>query len=227
MKGADIFNYIDQDVKDGVEGLNVHGVPKSGKSNIVRRINKDCMLRHNENLIMPGTVNCEWRNLLFHPDKPVKDYKILLPEGFEFKYHNIPDYMEKHFEVINYDKIQLADYLEDKSRFLLVIYDNHFRDIYFYKRIEIWNKIAKQLIDRTFQVERPIGLTFDEAGVYFPQIALAEHYGEIYRFSNLVVDFRKNNIRLITISQLDTEIINTIRLKQYWTILKKGFSRKP
>jgi hypothetical protein len=226
VKGADIQDYIDQDVKDGVEGLMIYGVPKSGKSNMARRIDKDCMIRYEENLIMPGTVNCEWRNLLYHQDKPVRDYKILLPEGIEFKDHNLTPEIKKHLEYKNFDNINVADYLEDQKQFLLVIYDNHFRDLLFYKRVEIWNEVARQLIDRTYSLETPIGLTFDEAGVYFPQIALSEHYSEVYRFSNLVVDFRKNNIRFKGISQLDTEVLNTISLKQYWTVLRKGVYSK-
>ncbi|MHA2010438.1 MAG: hypothetical protein ACXACY_23465 [Candidatus Hodarchaeales archaeon] len=226
MIGADVLNYIDQDVKDGVEGIKIFGVPKSGKSNLMRRINKDCMLRHKENLIMPGTVNCEWRNLLYHKDKPVRDYKILLPEGIEFGFHNITHEIKQHIEYINYDNLKIADYLEDNEQFLLVVYDNHFDDLLLHHRIAIWNNIAKQLIRRMYSLEQAIGLCFDEGGIYFPQISLGDHYAEIYRFSNLVVDFRKNNIRLQLISQLDTEMLNTISEKQFWTILRKGVYSK-
>ena len=54
-----------------------------------------------------------------------------------------------------------------------------FFDLLFYKRIDIWNNVYRQLITRTFDIGKPIITAFHEAGVYFPQIALSDHYGEI------------------------------------------------
>jgi hypothetical protein len=85
-----------------------------------------------------------------------------------------------------------------------------------------FNDIATQILFRTYTLEKPIVLLFHEAGVFFPQISLKEHWRETYIFNQLNVDIRKGLIRLILISQLDKEILNTVRSKQYWVIYKKG-----
>jgi len=216
-------DYVDENVRDGKEGLNIFGNPKQGKSNTANRICKDEMLKYGKNIIMPGDVNCEFRNLLYHKHKPIKEFDILVPKDCEFKFANMPNWVEKHIKRVDYSNdIILEDYLKNKSSKLLVIFDDHLDDLIYWKRLQIWNDISKQLIRRTFELERPIILRFDEAGVYFPEIALSDHYRMIYRFNYLNVSFRKSQVQIILIAQIDTEMKSTIHGKQTWRICKKG-----
>lgn len=216
-------DYIDEDTRDGKEGVCIFGNPKQGKSNTANRLCKDEMLYHKKNLIMPGDVNCEFRNLLFHPHNPIKEFDILVPHDCEFKFANMPDWIKKHIVKVNYDNdIIIEDFLKGKEQKLLVIYDDHLDDLIYWKRLDIWNDVSKQLIRRTFSLDNPIIFRFDEAGVYFPEIALGEHYRMIYRFNYLNVSFRKSHVQIMLIAQLDSEMKSTIHGKQIWRILKKG-----
>ena len=206
----------------------IYGNPKMGKSNTLNRLNKDDLIAYDRNIIMPGDVNCEFRNLLYHPDKPVKEFEILVPNDCEFEYAQIPDWCIKHITPIDYSKdIIIENFLKNKTRKLLVIYDDHLDDLVYWKRLEIWNDVAKQLIRRTYDLELPADkrttiLRFDEGGAYFPEIALGNHYKMIYRFNYLNVAFRKSHVQLQLASQQDSEMKSTIHGKQTWKILKKG-----
>ena len=221
-------DYLHEDVRDGKEGLCLYGNPKQGKSNTDNRLCKDELEYHHRNLIMPGDVNCEWRNLLYHPNKPVKEFEVLVPKECEFEFGNIPEWVHKHLTPVDYSNdIILEDFLKDKEQKLLVIYDDHLDDMVYWKRLEIWNDVGKQLIRRTFDLdkkpsERVILLRFPEAGVYFPEIALGEHYKQIYRFNFLNVQYRKSHVQVMMEAQQDAEMKSTIHGKQNWKMLKKG-----
>jgi len=220
-------DYIEEDTRDGKEGLKIHGAPKQGKSNTLNRIDKDDMLRFGKNLIMPGDVNCEFRNLLYHHQEPVKSFDILVPHDCEFKFANIPEWALKHLVKVNYDNdIIVEDFLKNKDRHLLIVFDDHLDDLIFHQRLNIWNDIGKQLIRRTFELDRPIIFRFDEGGVYFPEIAIGDHYKGVYRFNSLNVSYRKSKVELQLISQLDSEMKQSIHGKQNWVIYKKGVYSK-
>ena len=220
MKGVSINDYIDANPKDGIEGMCIFGVPKSGKSNMAHRIISDCLKRNNENLVMSGDMFCEFRNLILSQSH--YDYEILIPKGFKIKY--FPEEIKKKLPLteIEYKDINIEKYLINQTRKILVIYDAFFYELLLYKRVGLWNNIAKQLLYRTYSLDKPIILLFHEGGVFFPQISIAEQWMETYKFNQLNVDFRKGLVRLILISQLDKEILSTVREKQYWIIYKKG-----
>lgn len=221
-------DYLKEDVKDGKEGLVIYGNPKMGKSNTLNRLDKDDLIAHDRNIIMPGDVNCEFRNLLYHPDKPVLEFDILIPHDCEFEYAQLPEWVLKHIKKIDYSKdIIIEDFLKKKKRKLLVIYDDHLDDMVYWKRLDIWNDVTKQLIRRTYDLHLPANqrttiLRFDEGGVYFPEIALGEHYKMIYRFNYLNVSLRKSHVQIQLAAQQDSEMKSTIHGKQTWKILKKG-----
>lgn len=224
MKGVSLVDYVTDDIRDGVEGLNIHGVPKSGKSNMATGICDQLMNAYGENLIIPGDLNCEWRH--FVSNKSVDDYIVLIPEELEGNIELL-NVDKSHLDYIDYSELDIKNHLlmkdeSEKTNFMLVIYDAHFQGSEFYRKIVLWNKIAKQLIRRTYLLYTPIILLFHEAGVYFPQISIGKHFEEIYNFSQYLVDFRKSKIRAILISQLDSEIVNTIWYKNYWSIYRKG-----
>ncbi len=222
--GISVEDYINENTRDGKEGLNIYGNPKQGKSNTANRICKDEMLINDRNMIMPGDVNCEFRNMLFHKDQPIKEFSILVPHDCEFEFLNVPYDVEKHIIKVDYDNdIILEDHFKGKKRKLVVVFDDHLDDLIFYKRLKIWNDIGKQLIRRTtFDLGVPFIFRFDEGGIYFPEIALAHHYQEVYRFNYLNVSYRKSHVQVMLIAQQNTEMKSTIRGKQGWMILKKG-----
>lgn len=227
MKGVSIKKYIYDNDQGGVEGLCVFGVPKSGKDNLINRVNYHCMKDNKENAIIPGDIFCEFRNLAIHKDA-YTDLELLVPQGYDIYPHLVPDWVWKLKEKggcrteVNYSKIDIKEYLEDQNGKLLVVYDGLFDGLLLWKRVQLWNDIGQQLIRRTYDLEKPIILRFSEAGVFFPYVSLKEHWHEVYFFNQMNVDFRKADVRLQLISQLGKEIMNTVREKQYWILCKRG-----
>lgn len=221
MKGVSINDYVYSDPKDGIEGLCLFGVPKSGKSNMAHSIIYECLKYNEENLVLPGDMFCEFRNLILHKEC-YNEFILLVPENYDIFDHNIPAEIWDKRIPVDYAELDIEEHLKGKSKTILVIYDALFYKELLWRRVKLWNDIATQILFRTYSLDKPIILLFHEAGVFYPQISLKDHWRETYNFNQLNVDFRKGLVRLILISQLDKEILNTVRQKQYWVIYRKG-----
>jgi len=210
----------------GVDGLLITGLPGSGKSNQANGIVGICLQERGENFVIPIDRQCEFLNVLPY----AKEYEIILPDINEkkadaFHFHKFK--YEKNVTYVDYDDLDINDYLnEDSKGKVVAIYDNHFRGKLLHKRSLLWVKIAEQLLDRTFSLENAVGLLFHEAGIYFPEMPIEQHWRAVKEFSEMFVDFRKALIRVILISQMDKEIKHTIRGKCFWRIYRKGFVSK-
>lgn len=210
----------------GVDGLLITGLPGSGKSNMANGIVGICLKERKENFVIPIDRQCEFLNILPYAN----DYIIILPniddkkeEAFHF--HNF-----KHKDKIiyvDYDNLDISDYLDNTTQGrVIAVYDNHYRGKLLSKRAELWVTIAQQLLDRTYLLDNAVGLLFHEAGIYWPEMPIEEHWRAVKDFSELFVDFRKALIRGIFVSQMDKEIKHTVRGKCYWRVYRKGHISK-
>lgn len=212
-------HYINFKKHIGVDGMIITGLPGTGKSQIANYILGLCLKERKENFIIPFDVQCEFLNVAPYAKKLI----ILMPEDIEFHFHNFDKSKVKR---IDYEDLSIEKYLRDQDSTLIAIYDNHYRGNQLFERTNLWVKIAQQLLDRTYSLDNAIGILFHEAGIYFPQMPIDKHWKAVRDFSELFVDFRKRLLRGIFISQLDKEILNTIRGKCLWRIYRKGFVSK-
>jgi len=227
---ADIQNWRDWDENIGVMGLHVFGFPGSGKSNFSNNLLAHCLLQGDMGLIR-GSMNCEWRHFTLYDHK----INLLVPEEIYDKTKDIKDQIDCincKFETVNLDSFDhndfhIIDHLEQGQ--LLVIYDAAFS---LPSRGWFWADIFEQLVNRTEKYDVPVTFLEHEAGVLFPEIALSEskkaqnHWLAVNRICELFVDFRKNLIRPILISQLASEINHRLRDKCLYTVIKKGIAGK-
>jgi hypothetical protein len=209
-------HYISFKKHIGVDGLLITGLPGTGKSQIGNYVAGLCLKERKENFVIPFDVQCEFLNIKPYAKKTI----MILPEDVEFHFHNFD---ESQVIRVDYSDLNVEKYLKGKQSTVVAIYDNHYRGNQLYQRTGLWVKIAQQLLDRTYLLDDAIGMLFHEAGIYFPQMPIDKHWKAVRDFSELFVDFRKRLLRAIFISQMDKEIINTVRGKCLWRIYRKGF----
>ncbi len=149
------------------------------------------------------------------------DVQVLIPEEDDLIFY-YPEWLEKrdYFTKVNYNDIDIAEYLEDKAKpQILAIYDAHYTIA---PRAFLWVDVFKQLLNRIFDLDSAITLLFHEAGIYWSEMAQGDHWKAVDLFSQFFVDARKGLVRPILVSQLETEVSYTIRNKCMWRIHRKG-----
>jgi len=220
-----IDDWINYNPRVGVEMLTISGLPGWGKTNAANSLVLKCF-KKGELWIIPGDRFCEWRHFILYPSI-VDEIIVLIPskEVVELNYHaqELIDYKKEHpFIEVNYDKLNVMDYFPDdgKTR-LLVVYDAHYK---ISGRAILWTKITNQLLNRNIHIDKCIGILFNEAGVLFPQNAAGDHWKAVEQMAEAIVDSRKGLVRLIFISQLQTEIKDTIRKKAMFKMFRKGWA---
>ena len=223
---ADIQNWLEWNENIGVMGLHIFGFPGSGKSNLANILISYC-LEQGDMILTRGSMNCEWRHF-----SKILDYKIkiLIPEelagdkGIKFHGFELKDHDHEYFKP---EEFKIMDHLERGE--ILVIYDAAF-DLA--SRGWFWAGIFQQLIRRTEKCDAPVTYLDHEAGILFPEIALSgskdaqNHWKAVNKITELFVDFRKNLVRPILLSQLPSEINHRLRDKCLFTIIKQGVAGK-
>ena len=213
-----ISDFINYNPAVGVEYLHIVGLPGKGKTNQANNIAAYCLAK-GEPLVIPGDRFCEWRHFLLF--NKTCDVKVLIPEGEEIYYY--PEGIKGKLPLleVNYEKLKVMDHLDEerKKPTVLAIYDAF---LPIAERVALWVSIAKQLLNRITFLDRAITLLFNEAGIYFPQMAKGKHWRAVDDFSNILVDFRKGLVRPIFVSQLKTEVEATIREKCLYKIYRQG-----
>lgn len=215
-----IKNWIKYRPNVGVEQAHMIGYPGTGKSNMSTGLFQKC-LQLGEGLVMPGDRFCEWRHYPYHPKFPT-NLTVLIPKKPDLFYYPDKETVQRRgrwFEV-DYKDLDVFDFLDEDNR-LLVIYDQHLR---LPSRSKLWANILGQLLNRdpTILREKAIGMLFHEAGVLFPQNAIGLQWRAVDKFSELFVETRKGLVRVMLISQIDTEIESTIRGKALYAIIRKS-----
>ncbi len=215
-----INDWINYNPNRGVLGLHHFGLPGTGKSNFQSGLFQICLKRkEQEFLIMPGDRFCEWKHFPVHPKFPTK-LNILVPKKADIQYINFKK--NGWFVDVNYDDLDIFHYLKPSHR-MLVIYDQH---LPMGQRVELWNEIFSQLLNRSEYLERSIGLFFHEAGIYFDEFSEGEQWKQIKLFSEKFVEHRKALVRLVFLSQLQSEVKSTLRKKCPFQIVRKSWLGK-
>lgn len=223
-----IDDWVNYNPRVGVEMLTISGLPGWGKTNAANSLVLKCS-KKGELWIIPGDRFCEWRHFSLYPSI-ISDIKVLVPPSDEVSINYTPqellDY-KKHnpFIEVDYGKLNVMDFFPDNSGMkftrLLVVYDAHLK---ISDRAVLWTKITNQLLNRTTHIDKAIGILFNEAGVLFPQNAAGDHWKAVEQMAEAIVDSRKGLVRLIFISQLQTEIKDTIRKKAMFKMFRKGWA---
>lgn len=221
MTNLSIKNWINYRPNVGVEQAHMIGYPGTGKSNMSTGLFQKC-LQKGEGLVMPGDRFCEWRHYPFHPKFPT-NLTVVIPKEPDLYYY--PDketvQMKGRWIETDYKNLDIFNFLDDDNR-LLVIYDQHLR---LASRSKLWSNILGQLLNRDPSIlkEKAIGMLFHEAGILFPQNAVGDQWRAVDKFSELFVECRKGLVRVMLISQIDTEIESTIRGKALYNIIRKAW----
>jgi DNA-binding transcriptional regulator YiaG len=229
MKGATITEWVSYHPNVGTEGLQVVGIPGSGKSNLSNRLVLECLVTNNENFIIAGDRFCEFRHFYRYP-KYINKIILLLPDNVDLVFYpdNIQDLVSQQkietvIEYVDFNALNIMDYItEETERNLIVVYDNHFFGLNLWRRGELWVRIVKQLLERTVLLEQAIGILWHEAGILWQQQGSGDHWKAIHEFSELVVECRKGLVRLVLVGQIETEIESTIRKKLGYVVYKQG-----
>jgi len=223
-----IRDWIDYKPNVGVEMLQVSGLPGYGKTSMGNTLILECADK-GESWVIPGDRFCEWRH--FHKYSIVEEIIVIIPLGLDIYYHG--DLLNKwklnnntdiRFVELDYAKINIMDYLPDDGKVRMVaVFDAHYK---INKRSWLWVNISNQLINRTTHLDKCIGILFNEAGILFPQNAQGDHWKAVAEFATTIVDARKGLLRLIFISQIQTEIMDTVRKKCMFKVFRKGWVAK-
>lgn len=226
---ADISRFIYWDPDIGLEQSHFFGFHGSGKSNLAHLVLSYC-LDNGEMGLMRGSMNCEWRHFLRY-NYPIK---MLVPHQLKpieetvtcLEFESLNALKQKYsfdWEYFNPEDYELTRQLQEGG--ILVVYDEPFS---LAARGWFWAKAFKKLKYRITKHDIPVAFIEHEAGVLFPEIALSEskeaknHWKAVNQICELFVDFRKNFIRSIMISQMEAEINHRIRGKCTYKIIKKG-----
>ncbi|MHA2327369.1 MAG: hypothetical protein ACXACR_02510 [Candidatus Hodarchaeales archaeon] len=224
MTNLSIKNWIKYKPSVGVEQAHMIGYPGTGKSNMSAGLYQKCLQR-GEGLVMPGDRFCEWRHYPYHPQFPCK-MTVIIPKGVELFYYPDQEQVQQLGEWVekDYNNLDVFEFLDDDYR-LLVIYDQHLR---LASRTALWANIITQLLNRDPSIlkQKAIGMLFHEAGILFPQNAIGQQWRAVDEFSERFVECRKGLVRIMLVSQIDTEIESTIRGKAMYGIIRKATLNK-
>lgn len=222
MTNLSLKNWIHYKPSVGVESAHMIGYPGTGKSNMAAGVYQKC-LQKGEALVMPGDRFCEWRHYPYHPKFPTK-FNVIVPKGLDIFYFPDKETIQHKGEWIerDYNNLDVFDYLDQDNR-LLVIYDQHLR---LPSRCALWVKVLTQLLNRQTFINDAIGLLFHEAGILFPQNAIGDQWRAVDEFSERFVECRKGLVRVMLVSQIDTEIESTIRGKAMYGFVRKSTLNK-
>lgn len=215
-----IADWINYKKNVGVEGLHITGLPGTGKSNMASGLAWYCMQK-GEHLLMPADRFSEWRHFLEYQNDC--EVKVIIPSEKMVELVSVPeDLLDKCYFIRkdDYKELDIIGLLDDDIPTVLAIYDACFSIA---DRSRLWVHVLEKLLNRTKFLDRAITLLFHEAGVYWPQMPLTNHWQYVDKFSSLFVDCRKGLVRPILVSQLPSEIHNTIREKCMVRIHRKGF----
>lgn len=218
--------YHDHDI--GTEALQIDGAPGSGKSNMANML-MSWLLLEGECGITRATNHCEWRHFInyTHPIKllyPEELRKIVKPINFEFKtLEKSDDFSIDYFP--SDEPFDIVKHLDPGT--LLAVYDGGYT---LGTRAWLWADIFDSLVKRSTFVDTVITWLDHEAGILLPEIALStsknaeSHWRAVNKVAELFVDFRKNLIRPIMVSQEETEIYHRIRggSKCFYHIHRRG-----
>ena len=223
-----INDWIHYKKQVGVEMLHISGLPGWGKTSMGNTLILECS-KKGESWVIPGDRFCEWRH--FHKYSLIEEIVIIIPLGVEIYYHG--DLLNKwklnnnndiRFVELDYSKLNIMDYLpEDGKVRMVVVYDAHYK---INLRSWLWVNISNQLLSRVTHLNSCIGILFNEAGVLFPQNAQGDHWKAVAEFATAIVDARKGLLRLIYVSQIQTEIMDTVRKKCLFKVFRKGWVAK-
>lgn len=222
MTNISVKDWIKYKPSVGVESAHMIGYPGTGKSNMSSGLFQKC-LQLGEALVMPGDRFCEWRHYPYHPKFPC-EFTVVTPKNHELFYHPDEETVQQKgawFEK-DYSTLDVFDYI-DEDRRLLVIYDQH---LSLSKRSLLWANITEQLLNRQIMLDKAIGMLFHEAGILFPQTAIGQQWRAVDKFSERFVECRKGLVRVMLVSQIDTEIESTIRGKAMYSFIRKAYLNK-
>lgn len=228
MKIDSIKRWMYHDENIGTEALQIDGAPGSGKSNMANML-MSWLLLEDECGITRATNHCEWRHFInyTHPIKllyPIELEDIIQHIGFDldklalsndFSYGTFP----------SDEPLDIISHLEPGS--LLAIYDGGYT---LGTRGWLWADVFDSLVKRSTLINTVITWLDHEAGILLPEIALStsknaeSHWRAVNKVAELFVDFRKNLIRHIMVSQEETEIYHRIRggSKCFYHIHRRG-----
>jgi len=210
-----IKNFIKFNPSVGVDSMHITAYPGMGKSVQATSIMIQC-IDNGEMGIIPGDRFCEWR----HMDNYEIDIKVLVPEGAEITHLNMPKKFQE-WEVIDYDTMDIMDYLEPGK--LLVVYDRCFSRV---DRARLWTDLMKRTSGRIKYHDIPVCYVDHEAGITFPEKRSGKLWLAVEEFVTLFVDFRKALIRCIFLSQIESELHNELRNKMLWKIYRLSMPSK-
>lgn len=218
--------YHDHDI--GTEALQIDGAPGSGKSNMANML-MSWLLLEGECGITRATNHCEWRHFInySHPIRllyPIELEGIIEEIGFKLEklaYSN--DFSYGTFS--SDEPLDIVDQLQPGR--LLAIYDGGYT---LGTRGWLWADVFDSLVKRNVLIDTVITWLDHEAGILLPEIALStsksaeSHWRAVNKVAELFVDFRKNLIRPIMVSQEETEIYHRIRggSKCFYHIHRRG-----
>ncbi len=130
-------------------------------------------------------------------------------------------------KVVDLNKFKITDYLTNETeKTVFAIYDNHFQGQHLWRRAELWKNITKQLLERTVLLNQSITTLFNEGGILWQEGASGNHWKLINEYSEIIVECRKGLVRVMILSQLETEIMHTIRKKLLWKCYRLGTTSK-
>lgn len=223
-----IRDWIDYKPNVGVEMLQISGLPGYGKTSMGNTLILECADK-GESWVIPGDRFTEWRH--FHKYSVIEEIIVIIPLGLEIYYHGdllnewkLNNNNDIRFVELDYAKLNIMDYLPDDGKVRMVaVYDAHYK---INMRSWLWVNISNQLINRTTHLNKCVGILFNEAGILFPQNAQGDHWKAVAEFATTIVDARKGLLRLIFISQIQTEIMDTVRKKCMFKVFRKGWVAK-